>query len=136
MKNVVYGLVLVILFSACKKENKLELNKENPTSLFEKTSADTINLVQKGEDLFRGKANCATCHQVNEKIIGPSIVEIATIYKNKGGDIVSFLKEKSQPIVDPSQYSLMKSNLIITKKMSDDDLKALSEYMMSTITEK
>ena len=128
--------MLVILFSTCKKKNKIELNKENPTSLFEKTSADTINLVQKGEDLFRGKANCATCHQVNEKIIGPSIVEIATIYKNKGGDIVSFLKEKSQPIVDPSQYSLMKSNLIITKKMSDDDLKPLSEYMMSTITEK
>jgi cytochrome c len=65
----------------------------------------------------------------DQKVIGPSITEIAKIYKEKKGSIVSFLKEESEPIVDPSQYEVMKANFAITKQMSDEELKALEEYI-------
>ena len=55
------------------------------------------------------------------------------IYKEKGASIVDFLKEKGEPIVDPSQYSVMKTNFAITKKMTDDELKAIEAYMYSLL---
>ncbi|HEX8563889.1 MAG TPA: hypothetical protein VF676_13010 [Flavobacterium sp.] len=65
------------------------------------------------------------------KIIGPSLQEISKIYKEKNGNIVLFLQEKAEPIVDPGQYSVMKTNFAITKKMPEEDLKALEKYILS-----
>lgn len=84
-----------------------------------------------GEELFNGKGTCHTCHKPNEKAIGPSLKEIATIYKEKGGDMVAFLKGNAEPIVDPTQYEVMKANFTITKAMTDEELKALEEYYLS-----
>ena len=53
------------------------------------------------------------------------------IYKEQNASIVSFLKEEGKPIVDPSQYEVMKTNFAVTKAMSDDELKALEAYVMS-----
>jgi cytochrome c len=36
--------------------------------------------------------------------------DIAKIYKDKNADMVSFLKGEGEPIVDPSQYEVMKTN--------------------------
>ena len=84
-----------------------------------------------GQELFEQKGNCVACHKPDQKIIGPSLQEIAKIYKEKNASIVSFLKEESKPIVDPSQYEVMKTNFAITKLMSDEELKALEEYIYS-----
>ena len=65
------------------------------------------------------------------KVIGPSLTEISKIYKEQNASIVSFLKQEGKPIVDPSQYDVMKANFAITKAMSDDDLKALEAYVLS-----
>ena len=64
-------------------------------------------------------------------MIGPSIIDIATIYKEKGGNMVEFLKENAEPIVDPTQYEVMKTNFAVTKTLSDEELKALETYMYS-----
>jgi cytochrome c len=45
--------------------------------------------------------------------------------------MVDFLKEKAEPIVDPAQYEVMKTNFSITKTMTDEELKALEEYFYS-----
>lgn len=82
-----------------------------------------------GQELFEGKGTCTACHLPDQKVIGPSIAEIAKIYKEKNGSIVAFLKEEAKPIVDPSQYETMKTNFAITKKMSDEELKALEDYI-------
>jgi cytochrome c len=47
--------------------------------------------------------------------------------------MVSFLKDEAKPIVDPSQYEVMKTNLALTKEMSDEELKGLEAYIYSTI---
>lgn len=87
--------------------------------------------MDQGKAIFEGKGACVACHKPNVKIIGPSLADISKIYKEKNASIVSFLKEESEPIVDPNQYEVMKTNFAITKTMSEEELKALEEYILS-----
>ncbi len=82
-----------------------------------------------GETLFTDKG-CVACHQVEEKVIGPSLKEISAGYAENGDAIVLFLKEEGEPIIDPDQYEVMKANFGVTKEMSDDELKALAAYIL------
>jgi cytochrome c len=61
------------------------------------------------------------------KVIGPSVQDIASKLKN--GNIIAFLVEDAAPIVDPSQYEVMKTNFVITKAMSEEELKGLEAYI-------
>ena len=123
MKNL--SLLLIIAFFtlvSCKKDNQENFGKPINTEPTKKVS---------GKELFEGEGNCIACHKPDQKIIGPSLQDIGKIYKEKKGSIVAFLKEESDPIVDPSQYDIMKTNFAITKSMSDDQLKALEDYIYS-----
>lgn len=124
MKKIVLAAAFFAIIS-CKKES---------TESFGQTAAEeTVTEVQTpealGKQIFEGKGNCVACHQVDQKIIGPSVKEIAQIYKDKNSSIVTFLKGESDPIVDPSQFEVMKTNLEITKTFSDEELKAVEAYM-------
>lgn len=123
-KTILLSLVLVG-FVSCKKETGEQLGKTNPEI------AEVIKPNDLGEEIFNGKGMCYSCHKPNQKVIGPSVAEIAKIYKEKGGSITDFLTEKSKPIVDPSQYSVMKTNFAITKNLPEAELKALETYMLS-----
>jgi cytochrome c len=96
-------------------------------------AATSVNQTPKelGKELFEGKGMCATCHQADIKTVGPSIKDIAKIYKEKGASIAEFINDKGEPLVDPSQYEIMKANFVITKAMSAEERKALEIYMMS-----
>jgi cytochrome c len=83
-----------------------------------------------GKDLFNGKGKCSACHLADKKVIGPSIKEISEIYKSKGASISDFLIQKSEPIVDPEQYAVMKENFKLLSTFSDEEIKALEDYMM------
>ena len=117
MRKLVF-IITVILFISCKKEESQTFNKK-------------VTAVKFGKTLFEGEGNCIACHQAEQKIIGPSIQEIAKIYKDKNASIVSFLREESEPIIDPSKYDIMKTNFAITKSMNDEELKALENYIFS-----
>ena len=123
---------LAILLTNCgeKKEtdaygNPVEEKKEATTE----ATADP--LLAKGQELFEGKGTCATCHKADVKVVGPAIKDIAKIYKEKGASIASFINGEGEPLVDASQYEIMKANFVITKAMSAEDRKALEAYMMS-----
>lgn len=122
-------ILFVLLFISCKSESD---NKDT----FSVSNSETteINTSELGKNLFNGKGTCLACHKPNQKIIGPSIVEIAKIYKDQNADMISFLKGNAEPIVDPSQYEVMKANFQITKKMSDQELEAIVEYMYSFLS--
>ena len=66
-----------------------------------------------------------------QELVGPAIKDIAKIYKEKGASIASFINGEGEPLVDASQYEIMKANFVITKAMSAEDRKALEAYMMS-----
>jgi cytochrome c len=102
---------------------------ENPIEQIETSVNQTPK--ELGKELFEGKGMCATCHQADIKTVGPSINDIAKIYKEKGASIADFINDKGEPLVDPSQYEIMKANFVITKAMSAEERKALEIYMMS-----
>jgi cytochrome c len=119
MKKLSLIITLFSLFSCKSKEDKSE------------TSVDETATKISGQELFEGEGNCIACHKSEQKIIGPSLQEIAKIYKDNKASIVLFLQEKSEPIIDPSQYEIMKTNFAITKSMSEEELKALEDYIFS-----
>lgn len=123
MKNLIF-LLSVLLLVSCKKEEKKE-------SLYPESVPTSQTPVELGQEIFEGKGNCFSCHQPEQKIIGPSLQEIANTYKAKNGNIVSFLKDEADPLVDPSQFEVMKTNFAVTKTFSDEELKALETYIYS-----
>ena len=121
MKKIIFiSFASSLIFVSCKKEETKETATKVPQ-----------NSVDIGKELFEGKGNCVACHLVDQKVIGPSIKEIAKIYKDQNGNIIDFLKNDAKPIVDPSQYEIMKTNFTITKAMSDDELSAIEKYIYS-----
>ncbi len=132
MKKYILILLLLTVFFviglttvSCKKES---------SESFGKPAASTVtieNPLAIGKEIVEGRGNCMACHQVETKSIGPSIQTIAKAYKGKKGDLVSFLKEEKEPIVDPSQYEVMKTNFAITEEMSDEELIAIETYFYS-----
>jgi cytochrome c len=125
MKKVAL-LVCLIFVISCKKESEATFGQPNPDEVSQTPE-------QLGKSIFEGKGNCVACHRIDEKLVGPSVQEMAKIYKTQNGDMVSFLKVEAKPIVDPSQYEEMKTNLALTKEMSDEELKGLEDYIYSTI---
>ena len=118
-------ILLAIIFLSCGKEQKKD-------SLYPKSATESKQTPEQlGQEIFDAKGNCFACHKPDQKIIGPSIEQIAQIYKDKDGDIVSFLKGNEDPIVDPEQFPVMQTNFAITKSMTDEELKALEAYIYS-----
>lgn len=129
MKKILF-LAAVLALASCKKENAESTNTATE-SVSEGESAKAKSPEELGKQLFESTGNCFACHQPDQKVIGPSIKEIAKIYKDKNGNMVTFLKGNAEPIVDPSQFAVMQTNFAITKEMSDDELKAIEAYIYS-----
>lgn len=129
MKKVII-VFAVLAFISCKKEEKTTIDNSQTSS--EESATSAVQTPEElGKSIFEGKGNCTSCHQPDQKVIGPSIKEIAKIYKDKNGDIVTFLKGNGEPIVDPSQFDVMKTNFPVTQAMSDEELKAIETYIYS-----
>lgn len=140
-------LVMAILVSCgSEKENYKPTNEEVALAIekagevveAEKTMKEVVVVEEtevtpatEGKKIFEGKGACMACHQPEIKVIGPSLKEIATIYKEKNADMVKFLKDEGEAIVDPSQFAVMQANFAITKQMTDEELKSLEAYIYS-----
>ncbi|NRS87984.1 cytochrome c [Flavobacterium sp. 7E] len=136
MKKLIF-IGIVFLAFACKKQETESFGKQEPAANTEASSEGMQAEVQTpeklGETIFNGKGTCATCHKVDSKLIGPSVQEIASVYKAKGGNIIAFLKDDAKPLVDPTQYEVMKANFAITKAMSAEELQGLEAYIYSNL---
>ena len=130
--KVYFKFLLIVSFVlnliSCGK--KTETDAVNPTEQQETSINQTPKAL--GKELFEGKGMCATCHKADIKTVGPSIKDIAKIYRENGASIADFINEKGEPLVDPSQYEIMKANFVITKAMSAEERKALEIYMMGS----
>ena len=130
--KVYFKFLLIVSFVlnliSCGK--KTETDAVNPTEQKQTSANQTPKAL--GKELFEGKGMCATCHKADIKTVGPSIKDIAKIYRENGASIADFINEKGEPLVDPSQYEIMKANFVITKAMSAEERKALEIYMMDS----
>ncbi len=128
-KSVLLAVLFIVTMTivSCKKDGSEEsFGKPETTTEVQKTE-------DLGASIFNGKGACIACHKTDVKLVGPSLQDIAKIYKDKNGDMVSFLKGEAEPIVDPTQYALMKPNLELTKTFSEEELKALEAYVNSNL---
>lgn len=137
MKKSVLVLGLVALFlTSCGEKKKEEVKKEEAPKVEAVKEVKTevvVDNLELGKKLFTEKT-CATCHQADAKVIGPSIKDINKVYAEKNGNIVKFLKGEAEAIVDtdPGQVAIMKANLDgFVKDMSGDELAAIAAYMRS-----
>lgn len=126
-KNLLVCVLAISLFS-CKKESQEPFGKQTET-----TSTETQTPESLGKEIFEGKGNCTACHQVDQKLIGPSLKEIAKVYKDKNGNMAGFFKGEGEAIVDPSQFEVMRANIEITRTFTDEELKALEAYIYSNL---
>ncbi len=136
MNKILLMLTLTtFIFISCGETKKKEVQKEvietKEVKIEEPTTGN--NLFAQGEKLFNEKT-CVSCHQINTKIVGPSIKKIANVYREKNGNLVDFLEGKNDPIVEtePGQVAIMKANLDgFVKDLSVDQLKALENYILN-----
>ena len=140
MKKIllIFG-VIAFTVTSCGDKKKEEVKKEaepvkveETVKVVEETTPDAKNeQVALGEKLFTEKT-CVACHQLDTKLIGPSIKDIIKIYNEKGANMVQFLKGNTEAIVDtdPGQVAIMKANLDgFVKDLTPEELQALTAYM-------
>ncbi|VXB30793.1 Cytochrome c552 [Flavobacterium sp. 9R] len=133
MKKIILVVALIAIVS-CKKESAEPFGTPATTDAATEAKTETAATPEAlGKELFETKGACIACHKVDTKLIGPSLQDIAKTYKEKNGDLVAFLKEEAKPIMDPSQYDIMKANFAITKAMSEEELKGLEAYIYSNL---
>lgn len=136
MKAIVFTLsffILSILIWSCRGDSKEYQYGDPKNHIIEKTSDEipAYPLAQKGRLIFEGKGTCATCHKPDLKLVGPSLVDISKTYIEKKGNIINFLKGEAEPLVDPSQFEVMKANFTLTKTFSKEELQSLEDYIYS-----
>jgi len=129
--------LFALVLSSCGDDKKKDVKKEVETTVEKSKDVkeDGGDLLSMGEKLFSEKT-CATCHQLDTKVIGPSVKDIATFYKENNGNMMNFLRGTDAAIVDtdPGQVAIMKANLDgFVKDLSDVELEALVTYMQSSI---
>ena len=118
-------LIIFFLLVGCKTDKRA-------LAVPERGELSKDSQIYLGNRLFSEKT-CIKCHDVNQVKKGPSIREIMAVYKEKDGDIVAFLKGKSEPIVDttPSQVAIMQENIDgFLKDISDEEMNSIATYMM------
>lgn len=133
MKKILFVFAIFSLaFISCGETKKEDVKKEVESAKEEAPAAVTgEDLVAAGEKLFMDKT-CVSCHQLDAKIVGPSIKDIVKVYNEKNLDIVDFLKGKQEAVVEtePGQVAIMKANLDgFVKDLTEKELQALAAYM-------
>ena len=87
---ICHFLLTVISCGETKKEDvKKEI--EAPKRRVKEAPAAGDDMIALGEKLFTDKT-CVSCHQLDAKIVGPSVKDIVKIYDDNDASLVEFLK--------------------------------------------
>ena len=144
-KKILISMVLFMIFYGGSRQmyrhNSLEKHQElvaAHTKEFQKLSKEarenpveeTVELeidpslgeVAKGAAIFN--QNCAACHKQNEKLVGPPMTEMVSIYASNETGLRNWIKA---PGKKREGYPQMPG----FPQLSDDDLKELSKYILS-----
>lgn len=130
------GTSLVLLLSvSCGSPNK---EKSTNTTTEKSATSETVEKNPKpaeavasiGQKLYSDKG-CLVCHQLNTKLVGPSVKDIAAAYSGNKAGLTAYLKGEGKPIVDLSQASVMQPQIAITKALPADELDAIVDYILS-----
>jgi len=101
--------------------------EEATEEVVEETATDNA---QAGADLFTANA-CVACHQVDTKLVGPALKDIAAGYVDNTEGLVTFLAGEGEAIIDPTQAAVMAPQVEMTKEMSNEERVAIADYILS-----
>ena len=97
--------------------------RENPVEEEDELDIDpSLGEVAKGAAIFN--QNCAACHKQNEKLVGPPITEMVSIYASNEQGLKNWIKAPGKKRADYPQMPGF-------PQLSNDDLKELSKYILS-----
>jgi cytochrome c551/c552 len=119
--------------SSKEKQNNTESTPASslaPATAVETSSPAPVAAVNRGEKLFKDNG-CVVCHQLDTKVIGPPLKEVAVAYKDNKKGLNEFLKGNAKSIIDPAQHAIMEPQIAITKAMSEEDRMAIVDYLLS-----
>ena len=92
-KALVFGFAISLMVSCSKSESSSIPDHSNitvtstPEPVVKKDSiGDLTKNIEEGKALVEG-ADCMTCHQTGEKLIGPSYLDIAGKYENNPANV-------------------------------------------------
>ncbi|BBE20134.1 cytochrome c552 [Aquipluma nitroreducens] len=138
-KETLIAISLVLIMAAScsspKKDNQKStetVQTSNPEQATpeEKNTQVASATVGYGEKLYKDKG-CLVCHQLNKKLVGPAVKDIAAAYSGNKAGLTAYLKGEGKSIVDPSQSSVMQPQIAITKALSAEELDAIVDYILS-----
>lgn len=86
-------------------------------------------LASSGEEIFKTKG-CSGCHSKSYDSFAPSLKTISKSYYKKNQELKDYLQGKKPGLIK-GEPKTMKGFINITKKLSDKDLSALTEYLLS-----
>jgi len=82
-----------------------------------------------GEALF-ASLKCGACHKPDQKATAVPLSELAKAYGDQA-KLVSFFKGESPMIIESTKSGMMKGQLKNLGALSDEDKKALADYILS-----
>lgn len=74
---------------------------------------------------------CGMCHKPDTGTTMPSLKDIAAAYEGNEDQLLSYLKGESESVVNPGKKGMMTGALLKTKKLEDDQRKALADFILS-----
>jgi cytochrome c len=81
MKKILFLSALFSILISCKKESTEPFGKSD--ALVEESETNTKSPEVIGKEIFEGRGNCISCHQVDTKLIGPSLKKLPKYIKRK-----------------------------------------------------
>jgi cytochrome c len=116
MKKIIVSILLITTVFACSDTKNEEKTESTPT----------VAVASKGATLIAG-SDCATCHKMTEKIIGPSYLDIANKYA-KNPDIAGLAGK----IINGGTGVWGQVPMTAHASISEEDAKEMVTYILST----
>ena len=83
-----------------------------------------------GEEIFKAQ-RCSGCHRLETGKATPSLKEIALAYQGKSPQLNNYLRGGAEAIIRPEKAGKMKRYIEKTKALSEEDRKAMADFIMS-----
>lgn len=138
MKKVFLSFTLIAALVACNSSDSSTTDSASTGNTADTAAAATTTTEPAKQDIttnpdytkgveLEAKSDCATCHKVNEKLVGPGFKEIAVKYANADDATIDALAEK---IIKGGSGNWGQVPMTPHPNISKDDAKTLVKYVL------
>ena len=127
MKKLFLAAAIAITICSCGNKKELEVSSQDNMTAKEMMTEETIVIApefQKGANLIAAN-DCLSCHKVNEKIVGPSYLDVAEKYTVADIDMLA------ATIINGGQGHWGEIPMTPHADLKADDAKEMVKYILS-----